>query len=419
MKHCLRFLRLLAVTLIFSHAITFIPIQALDTPELIINEVKVRNDTLGFDEYIELLNTTDHDVSLRDYFISYINTPAPSPDQTFTKAVISGDLLPAGKSLVLAKNDTDQNLPNALKLPFTSLSDSGGTIKLTDKEDEVIDVIAWTSTQSLAILPILYIPNTTLTKSQSFDRQKDLLGDTVFVNPTWQLTTPTPESSQLILAPLPEPDPDTDSITEPQQPIDPINTPDTTITEPIVTVPDSTQETSTENLPPSSLPPLITELLPNPAAPASDSTDEFIELYNPNDQALGLSGYKLQSGNSFTYSHVLNTSIAGRTYKVFYVSETGNILSNTSGQARLLDPNGVVVAQTNPYDSANEGESWSLINGAWQWTSTTTPNAENILNIPILKLVTPKVTTPKKATAKATPKPKTTTAKVAGAKQGY
>lgn len=43
----------------------------------------------------------------------------------------------------------------------------------------------------------------------------------------------------------------------------------------------------------------ITELLPNPAAPATDDADEFVELFNGSDEPVRLRGYKLQTGNSY------------------------------------------------------------------------------------------------------------------------
>src|SRR3989344_4335765 len=81
-----------------------------DTPSLIISEVKVRNDTTGFDEFIELYNPTTEPVALNDYFIGYANTPAPAVDQVFATSVIGDGLLPAGESILLAKNETDPNL---------------------------------------------------------------------------------------------------------------------------------------------------------------------------------------------------------------------------------------------------------------------------------------------------------------------
>lgn len=396
-----------------------------DAPALIFSEIKVRNDTAGLDEFIEIYNPGAHPISLNDYFIGYINSPAPSPDQQFAKSVIGDGLLPAGASFVLAKNEADPSLPRAKKSPFSSLSDSGGMLRITDAEDTVIDQFAWTSTAGLAIPPVQYQctasnaacnPN----KAQSFGRAKDANGTFMYTDPTWQLGTPTPESAELLPVPAPEPEPEP----EPDPLPDPDPIPDTAppAEDPPATPPAETQaDTSEATAVVSAQTPQITELLPNPAAPASDNTDEFIELYNPNDQPLDLTGYKLQSGNTFSYSHTFaGTSLGAHEYRAFLVTETGNILSNTSGQARLLDPTGAVVAQTNAYDTANDGDGWALINGAWQWTATPTPNAPNVLTLPVLKVAATKATAAKKTTApkataaKATPK--SSTAKVAAAK---
>lgn len=397
---------LLASNLLGLHSI--VAAQVLAPPPLIFTEIKVRNDTLGFNEYVEIYNPGSEAVSLNDYFIGYINTPAPLADQQFTEAVIAEGLLPAGQSLILASDEADPDLPNALALPFSSLSDSGGTLVITDKNDEIIDQFAWSNSQSLAIMPIHYLSDATATKSQSFTRAKDIDDNYLLTDPTWQLATTSPQSIELLPLPVP------DVITEPDIPVVPDSAPAN---------PDEAEGAPPIESPPAEeqaqlAPPQITEILPNPAPPATDSDDEYIELYNPSSQPLNLNGYKLRSGSNYTYSHTFGeTILQPRSYQVFYVSETGNILSNTAGQVRLLDPRGVVVAQTNPYESADDGDAWALTNGAWQWTTTPTPDSENILTTPVLKVAAAKTEPAKKpkAAAKAA-KPKTPAKKAAAAK---
>src|SRR5689334_21968054 len=99
---------------------------------LIISEVKVKNDVAGFDEYIELYNSGSEAISLNNYFIGYTNTATPATGQALNTFVLAQGLLEAGKSIVLAKNESDLHLPYALKSPFSSLSDSAGTLQLTD-----------------------------------------------------------------------------------------------------------------------------------------------------------------------------------------------------------------------------------------------------------------------------------------------
>lgn len=126
--------------------------------------------------------------------------------------------------------------------------------------------------------------------------------------------------------------------------------------------------------------PFITELLPNPSVPLTDKHDEFIELYNPNPQSFVLSGFKLQTGSSFSYSMTFKDEVllAGA-YVVFTSGATPLTLSNSGGAARLLDSAGTVVSQATSYTTAAEGQSWALIDGSWYWTSSPTPSAPNSL----------------------------------------
>src|SRR3989344_6024605 len=105
----LRLIRILAALTILMQFQISSMVHADVLPPLIITEVKIRNDTAGLDEFIEIYNPGADPISLNDYFIGYINTPAPTVDQQFTKAVIADGLLPAGQSLILAKNELDIN----------------------------------------------------------------------------------------------------------------------------------------------------------------------------------------------------------------------------------------------------------------------------------------------------------------------
>lgn len=127
--------------------------------------------------------------------------------------------------------------------------------------------------------------------------------------------------------------------------------------------------------------PIITELLPNPAAPMTDDKDEFVELYNPNSISFPLKGYKLQTGSSFSYSLTFDgESLPASGYGMYTSGNTNLTLSNAAGGARLLNPSGAVSSQTGPYSAAGEGEAWALIDNTWKWTTTPTPGADNNLS---------------------------------------
>jgi hypothetical protein len=130
--------------------------------------------------------------------------------------------------------------------------------------------------------------------------------------------------------------------------------------------------------------PTLTELLPNPAGTGNDATDEFIEVYNPNDTAFDLTGFGLQVGTTALHSFTFpaNTTLAPHGFTAFYSSATGLSLSNSGGQSKLLDPFGNSIAATAVYGPAKDGVAWALANGKWYWTTKLTPGAANVINQP-------------------------------------
>jgi len=130
--------------------------------------------------------------------------------------------------------------------------------------------------------------------------------------------------------------------------------------------------------------PQISEVLPNPAAPLTDANDEFVELFNSNDQAFDLSGFILQVGTTTVHKYTFpdGTSIEPKQFSAFYSSDTGLSLSNSDGQVKLLDPGGNLLNQTDEYSTAKDGYAWVSADGLWQWTTVPTPGAANQISAP-------------------------------------
>ncbi|MBC7581841.1 lamin tail domain-containing protein [Aeromicrobium sp.] len=128
-------------------------------------------------------------------------------------------------------------------------------------------------------------------------------------------------------------------------------------------------------------PPQITEVLPNPMGTGTDTSDEFIELYNPNQKSFDLSGFILQTGATTKHSYTFpaGTSLAASSFVAFYSADTGLSLSNTSGAADLLDPLGALLTQTDQYGTAKDGQSWAVAKGTWYWTLQPTPGKSNTI----------------------------------------
>ena len=166
--------------------------------------------------------------------------------------------------------------------------------------------------------------------------------------------------------------------------------------------------------------PKITELLPNPNGTGNDATDEFIELYNPNNVNFDLSGFGLQVGTTalHSYNFAAGTSLPAHGFTAFYSATTGLSLSNSGGQSKLLDPFGNSIDATGVYTTAKDGQAWALANGKWYWTTKLTPGSANIINQPsAAKKAAAKTTASKSQASKAAAKTKGAKTSAASASQ--
>lgn len=156
----------------------------------------------------------------------------------------------------------------------------------------------------------------------------------------------------------------------------------------------------------------ITEIFPDPVSPQTDENDEYIELFNPNQEAVNISGYKLQTGMNFTYSYLIgDITIQPGEYYSISRKDSGLTLSNTSSRARLLDPAGETVSETEPYDQSNPAQSWQTYGGTWQWSETPTPSAGNLQLSPATSSTAVSKVTAKPAATKTTAPKKAKAAK--------
>lgn len=120
----------------------------------------------------------------------------------------------------------------------------------------------------------------------------------------------------------------------------------------------------------------ITELLPN--AKGLDTGNEFIELHNPNLYSVNLAGYTLQlnlGAKKYLFDH--SAVMQPGEYLVLSDTQSGIVLPNSSATVSLHMPDQTVLYETREYQSPKEGQSWSLIEGVWQFTSVATPGSVN------------------------------------------
>ncbi|HEX9664719.1 MAG TPA: lamin tail domain-containing protein, partial [Patescibacteria group bacterium] len=125
---------------------------------------------------------------------------------------------------------------------------------------------------------------------------------------------------------------------------------------------------------------MITEVLPNPAG--SDS-GEWLELYNPNDFEIDLTGWRIDDEEGGSRPHKIKDTVIGpRQYLVLPRQQTKLALNNSGDSVRLFDPNNTLIDLTD-YEAARENSSWALSDDyEWSWTANLTPQDANIFTQP-------------------------------------
>ncbi|USN96786.1 MAG: lamin tail domain-containing protein [Candidatus Nomurabacteria bacterium] len=131
------------------------------------------------------------------------------------------------------------------------------------------------------------------------------------------------------------------------------------------------------------LPITLTELYPN--ATGSDTGNEFIEVYNPTDTMVDLSLYTIRVGINLdkTFTFPIGATIAPGEYKSFDNNTIKFSLVNSTSRVQLVGLDNVVYGDSTNYENPNEGESWALIKGTWQYTNRPTPSDENLASITV------------------------------------
>jgi hypothetical protein len=123
----------------------------------------------------------------------------------------------------------------------------------------------------------------------------------------------------------------------------------------------------------------VTELLPN--ASGSDSGNEFIEFYNPNDEPIDLSLYRFYIGDISVQYAFNDTTLPAKSYIVVRNDVYGFTLNNTSSRVGIVTIDGDEVNVSALYNSPADGETWASIDGVWQYTNQPSPGAANLSSV--------------------------------------
>jgi hypothetical protein len=411
-------------------------------PPVLITEIQTGLSGSGnaSKEFIELYNTTDQPIDISDWQLWYISGTASQTKHAITLQRLGQDAssptILAGHAYYLLAGSNDASylayLGHAPDQYYTAtLSDNGSLRLLMPNQTQqciwdVEDQVGWGTTA-------VYFeqnPASTPLAGQSLQRQvatNNTYIDTYNTAADFVVSSatrpPTPAALNDVMTSMPATPAEQPFI---QLPIDdctpaeppgngssPLQPPDTQPPATISPLPPETTVSSTPSSASASVfpaadiglhAPQITELLPNPASPQTDASDEFIELYNGNDVPFDLSGFELEVGlaTKHHYAFPAGTMLQSKSFKAFFSSDTHLSMSNTSGQVWLIDPLGNTIGQSAVYGTAKDGQAWALANSSWFWTGKPTPNAANVITAATTASSPKKTasTTAKKSTAK-------------------
>jgi hypothetical protein len=370
-----------------------VPVRAdsISAPSLIISQLKI---TSSNGQFVTLYNPTSAIQDMSKYQLEYFNSYDLSKATSSRLITLSGNLPPHAYYMI---NDSSQLICYQMTVDSVSLgfSTTAGMVEIvsnnqTSPGTPVItalqDYVGWSKTAAGGAQTLPSAPNGFLIR-QPFDSSGNPKIDSSG-NGNWITAQPDPANACGYT---------TSVASSGSQPLStglllPGDEPPVSIV----------QDSAVGDGPSAGLPamdiglmkPTLTEIMPNPSGTGNDSTDEFIELYNPNNSVFDLSGFSLRTGTTTFHSYVFpsGTILNAKSFKAFYSDETHLSLSNTSGQAAILDPSGNLVSSSEPYNNASDGQTWSLAQGKWTWTTQPTPGSANIIHQPTKKSKTSKTT---------------------------
>ena len=127
---------------------------------------------------------------------------------------------------------------------------------------------------------------------------------------------------------------------------------------------------------------VLNEIYPNP--PGSEEDEEYVELYNPTDGEINLSGWTLDDetdGGSSPYVIPEGNTIAAKGYKTFKKADTKISLNNSGDTVGIFDNNGGTM-DSFTYSTIDEGKthgrtpdggSWAILSSSSENSANTTP----------------------------------------------
>lgn len=325
---------------------------------VVINEIAwMGTQANSSDEWVELFNTTDNEIDLSDWKLY------EAGGQTLIIA-LKNKISPNGYYLIERSDDnsiSDINADVFGSFGGSGLNNSGEYLVLKDNNGDTVDEVnfssKWPAGSASPNYKSMERINAAISGSDA-DNWKTFSGTPFAFDANYNPIMGTPKQNN---------NEQTSKDVSSPQPLSPSP-------EPSNSAPTPSPSVNAQIHPEI----IITEFLPNPAG--EDKNNEWIELYNNEDEDVSLQDYWIT--NSSEKKYVLNAlSITSKSYLIINSTESGIIIKNTGDELNLFYPNNSLAFRIKFDGGVKEGLSFSRFNGQWAWT-TPTPGKENIKNTP-------------------------------------
>ncbi len=366
-----------------------VPVQIMAASNIIINEVAWAGTTDGWRyEWVELFNGTDSIVDIAGWQIdngasSNKTLTLNGPAQSALRIEAGKYFLICRKELVLpALNGVEGSLSKGMagcdlvetKLSLHNEYSANGKLVLKNNASNIIDTTpepigkTWPAGDNTT-------KHTMERTSGGWQNSADPNG--------------TPKAQNSVAAPQPPIKP-TPPVQLPAEPTPPAEKPSPTTS--IVSPPPATlrvaMRAGPSPLSPSVAPTIsavypagvyFNEILPSPEGP--DAENEWLELYNSNDFAVDLAGWRIKDkvGQTKLFVCPTDTIIEAQGFFLVLRPQSNITLQNSGDGLILFDPNQKIVDEVD-YPKASQGQSYNKTDSGWAWSETLTPLQVNIIS---------------------------------------
>ncbi|TXG77320.1 lamin tail domain-containing protein [Patescibacteria group bacterium] len=373
----MRLLKLLAFATVILSLLGTAPVSAASN-DVLISHVAPSGETASA-EYAAIYNNTDADIDITGWCLTYNGSSSKPgclvPPDDSTRFILRPHSYMVFASTAFLELHDNPALQTAISFK-PGLSDSGGGVTLVDEENIEHDSFSWTKKSPVDMVYQRAVNQQGVMQDTNIDDIDFTLQALVLPDEIGLYEYVPPVDICDTLPGIQQQLPDGYGMNASGQCVPDVCQSLPGLQEVIPAGYERTSDGTCRELPPESAVVDITELLPNPTS--YDTGKEFVELYNPNDRAVQLAGYRLELGPAYTKAFVFADQIIEPGSYVTISDEVLDFsLPNSDASVRLRNQAGDVVSEAPVYGTAPEAHTWAFTDGVWEFTNVTTPGVIN------------------------------------------